>query len=233
MEDPKQTNSVNRENDLKRMSQSAALHIETIEIPLLPNNVFVLSDATTREAAILDPGINSDFILEHIRAAGLELVAILNTHGHFDHVAGNAFFKQETGAPLYLHQADVDVAVHANEMAAWFGLSVPDSPPPDVLWQGGETFTLGTRTFQVRPAPGHSPGGVCLITDGAAFVGDVLFAGSIGRTDLPGGHYETLLGSIRRELLTLPDDTAVYSGHGPPTTIGREKRYNPFCRRDA
>lgn len=207
-----------------------ALRIEVTEIPLLPNNVIVLADPETKEAAIVDPGIESDFILERIQTAGWELVAILNTHGHFDHVAGNAFFKQATGAPLYLHQAEVEEAIHAHQMAAWFGLNVPDSPPPDVVWQGGETFTLGRFTFQVRPTPGHSRGGISLITAGAAFVGDVLFAGSIGRTDLPGGHYETLLASIRRELFSLPEETVVYSGHGPTTTIGQEKRFNPFCR---
>lgn len=208
----------------------AALHIEVIEIPLLPNNVIVLADPDARQAAIVDPGIESDFILERIRRAGWDLVAILNTHGHFDHVAGNAFFKQATGAPLYLHQAEVDLALHAGEMAAWFGLTVPDSPAPDVVWQGGETFTLGRFRFQVRPTPGHSPGGISLITDGAAFVGDVLFAGSIGRTDLPGSDLETLLASIRRELFSLPEETVIYSGHGPTTTVGREKRFNPFCR---
>jgi hydroxyacylglutathione hydrolase len=208
----------------------APLHIEVIEIPLLPNNVIVLADPELRQAAIVDPGIESDFILERIRAVGWELVAILNTHGHFDHVAGNAFFKRATGAPLYLHQADVELALRASEMAGWFGLTVPDSPPPDVVWQGGETFTLGRFSLQVRPTPGHSPGGVSLITDGAAFVGDVLFAGSIGRTDLPGAHHETLLASIHRELFSLPEETVIYSGHGPTTTVGQEKRFNPFCR---
>lgn len=209
---------------------SAGLHIEVIEIPLLPNNVIVLADPEARQAAIVDPGIESDFILERIRRAGWDLVAILNTHGHFDHVAGNAFFKQATGAPLYLHQAEVDLALHASEMAAWFGLTVPDSPAPDVVWQGGETFTLGRFLLQVRPTPGHSPGGISLITDGAALVGDVLFAGSIGRTDLPGSDLETLLASIRRELFSLPEETVIYSGHGPTTTVGQEKRFNPFCR---
>jgi len=197
----------------------------------LANNVFLLADTETRQAALIDPGYDSEFILDRIQREGLTLTAILCTHGHFDHVAGVAFFKDQTDAPLYLHEGDVELATHAEEQAWMFGLECPNSPPPDVVWRGEETFPLGATTFTVRHTPGHSPGSVSLVTAGLVLVGDVLFQGSVGRTDLPGGNFATLLDSIHRVLFALPEETRVYCGHGPETTIGREKRFNPFCRR--
>lgn len=196
----------------------------------LANNVFLLADAETRQAALIDPGYDSEFILAHIEREGLRLAAILCTHGHFDHVAGVPFFKAQTDAPLYLHEGDVELARHAEEQARMFGMECPNSPSPDVIWQGGETYRLGSTTFAVRHTPGHSPGSVSLVTEGLVFVGDVLFQGSVGRTDLPGGDFHTLMDSIHRVLFALPEETRVCCGHGPETTIGREKRFNPFCR---
>ncbi|HIE50940.1 MAG TPA: MBL fold metallo-hydrolase [Armatimonadetes bacterium] len=204
------------------------MHIETFVAGPLANNVYLLVDWEAQQAAIVDPGLGSRVVWDYVQREGLTLTAILNTHGHFDHVAENAFFKRVSGAPLYLHAEDEPLAVQAASAARWFGLRVSDSPPPDHYWQDGDQFSLGTMTLIVRHTPGHSPGGVCLLAEGLAFVGDTLFAGSIGRTDLPGGNYTTLLDSIRRVLLPLPDDTVLYPGHGPTSTIGRERQFNPY-----
>jgi glyoxylase-like metal-dependent hydrolase (beta-lactamase superfamily II) len=159
-------------------------------------------------------------------------VAIWLTHAHVDHVVGVPRVAAETGAPVWLHPGDRPLYDAVPEQATWFGLANPASlPAPDHALTHGANVKVGTLTFEVRHAPGHSPGSVCLLGPGVALTGDVLFAGSIGRTDLPGGDFETLIASIERELLPLSDDTIVYSGHGPETTIGRERRTNPFLTR--
>src|SRR5437879_12850408 len=136
--------------------------------------------------------------------------------------------RRDTGSPIYLHPADRELYDHVIQQGLAFGIRVESLPPPDREFVPGETVRVGTVGFTVRHAPGHSPGSVCLVGDGVVFTGDVLFAGSIGRTDLPGGDLETLGKSIERELLVLPDSIIVYSGHGPETTIGQERRANPF-----
>jgi glyoxylase-like metal-dependent hydrolase (beta-lactamase superfamily II) len=154
--------------------------------------------------------------------------AIWLTHAHLDHVLGVPRLKAETGAPVWLHTADRPLYDHVPEQAAFYGLEAEPLPPPDREFRAGDTVRLGGIEFTVRHTPGHSPGSVSLVGPGAVFGGDVLFAGSIGRSDLPGGDYDTLIKSIERELLVLPDQTIVYSGHGPETTVGHERRANPF-----
>jgi hydroxyacylglutathione hydrolase len=205
--------------------------VRIIPIPngVFAENCYVIVDEQARECAIVDPGEEAGLILHKVQETGAKPVAIWLTHAHLDHVLGVPRVAAETGVPVWLHPADRPLYDAVPEQAAWFGLAPPGAlPAPDrELVPGGEV-RVGDLRFEVRHAPGHSPGSVCLVGHGVALDGDVLFAGSIGRTDLPGGDFETLIASIERELLPLPDDTILYSGHGPETTIGRERRTNPF-----
>jgi glyoxylase-like metal-dependent hydrolase (beta-lactamase superfamily II) len=185
-------------------------------------------DAEARQCVIVDPGEDAGLILRQVAVAGARPVAVWLTHAHLDHVLGVGRVAAETGAPVFLHPADRALYDHVPEQAAAFGLRAAAVPPPDRAFAHGDEVRVGGLTFSVRHTPGHSPGSVCLLGDGVAFAGDVLFQGSIGRTDLPGGDLDALLASIERELLVLPDSTIVYSGHGPQTTIGAERRGNPF-----
>ncbi len=204
------------------------MKVHAFTVGPVQSNSYLLADEATREAALFDPGMESEPVAEVLARERLTLTAIINTHGHFDHVFGNAYFKAKTGAPLLMHRADLDLVKRLEEQSLYFGFRATPSPPPDRFLEEGDEVRVGGVRLRVLHTPGHSPGGICLVTDGTAFVGDTLFAGSIGRTDLPGASAETLLTSIREKLLTLPDDTVVYPGHGPATTIGHERRHNPF-----
>ncbi|HYU08252.1 MAG TPA: MBL fold metallo-hydrolase [Gemmatimonadales bacterium] len=208
--------------------------MKIVPIPngMFAENCFLVIDEQTRQCAIVDPGQDAGLILHKIEQSGAQPVAVWLTHAHVDHVLGVAEVARRTGAIVCLHPADRPLYDGVAEQAAWFGLAAPEQQPaPDRDLVAGEHLKVGGLSFDVRHAPGHSPGSVCIVGHGVVFTGDVLFAGSIGRTDLPGGDYETLIASIERELLPLPDDTIVYSGHGPETTIGRERRTNPFLNR--
>jgi hydroxyacylglutathione hydrolase len=205
--------------------------VRIVQIPngVFAENCYLIVDEEAGECAIVDPGEEAGLILHKVKETGAKPVAIWLTHAHLDHVLGVPKVAQETGASLWLHAADRPLYDAVPEQAAWFGLAAPPRlPVPDQPMVHGERLTVGNLSFDIRHAPGHSPGSVCLLGPGVAFSGDVLFAGSIGRTDLPGGDFQTLIASIERELLSLPDDTILYSGHGPETTIGRERRTNPF-----
>ncbi|PYP36932.1 MAG: hypothetical protein DMD46_07710 [Gemmatimonadetes bacterium] len=191
------------------------------------NCYFVIDDATG-QCAVIDPGEEADLIASRLRENGVTAVAIWLTHAHVDHILGVARLKADTGAPIYLHPADRMLYDRASEQAFAFGMRAEALPAPDRALAHGDELRVGGLTFRARHAPGHSPGSVVIEGNGVVFSGDVLFQGSIGRTDLPGGDLDTLLKSIERELLTLPDSTIVYSGHGPDTTIGRERRANAF-----
>ncbi len=204
------------------------MKVHAFTVGPLQSNSYLLTDEVTREAALFDPGMESEPVADVLARERLTVTAIINTHGHFDHVFGNAYFKAKTGAPLLMHRADLDLVRRLEEQSLYFGFRATPSPPPDRFLEEGDEVRVGGIRLRVLHTPGHSPGGICLVTDGTAFVGDTLFAGSIGRTDLPGGSAETLLTSIREKLLTLPDDTVIYPGHGPATTIGHERRHNPF-----
>jgi hydroxyacylglutathione hydrolase len=204
-----------------------------VKIIPIPNgqfgeNCYLVADEARRACAIIDPGEDAGLIARTLAAQDVTPVAIWLTHAHLDHVMGVARLKRETGVPVYLHPADRDLYDHVVQQGLAFGIPVDPPPPPDHPFAHGAAVHVGALTFTVRHAPGHSPGSVCLVGDGVVFTGDVLFAGSIGRTDLPGGDFDTLIRSIERELLVLPDSTIVYSGHGPETTIGHERRANPF-----
>jgi len=194
----------------------------------LLENTYLVVDEERAVCAVVDPGEEAGLILHKVHAASLSVAGIWLTHAHVDHVVGVARVKRETGAPVYLHPADRPLYDHAMEQGIALGIPAERLPAPDRDLAHGDTLTVGTLSFQVRHTPGHSAGSVSLVGGGRVFTGDALFRGSIGRTDLPGGDFETLMRSIERELLTLPDDTIVYSGHGPETTVGHERRHNPF-----
>lgn len=204
------------------------MKIQSFTIGPLETNAYLVVDERSRQALLIDPGLESEDIYDVISAEGLTLTSIVNTHGHFDHVCGNAFFRAKTGAPVLIHREDAGIMQRADEQARAFGFQVAPPPPPDRLLDEEDEVVMGETRMRILHTPGHTPGGICLYGEGVVFVGDALFAGSIGRTDLPGGSYEVLLASIRTKLLSLPDDTVVYPGHGPPTTIGAERAHNPF-----
>jgi hydroxyacylglutathione hydrolase len=191
-------------------------------------NCWLVADGAQGVAAVVDPGEDAGRILAEVSRRGWRVDAIWVTHAHIDHVMGIAQVKAATGAPVYLHALDQRLYENVVEQGRWFGFAVKPLPPPDVLWNHGDVVRLGSLEFEVRHAPGHAPGHVILVGHGHAFVGDVLFQGSVGRTDLPGGDGRTLDQSIRSELLTLPDDTVVHPGHGKETTVGAERGSNPF-----
>ncbi len=205
--------------------------MKIVQIPngMFAENCYVVVDEQTGECAIVDPGEEVGLILHKVEETGAKPVAIWLTHAHLDHVLGVPRIAAETGAPVWLHPADRPLYDAVPDQARWFGLApAAPLPAPDQDLAHGAQLKVGALRFEVRHAPGHSPGSVCLVGPGVAISGDVLFAGSIGRTDLPGGDFETLIASIERELLPLPDDTILYGGHGPETTIGRERHTNPF-----
>lgn len=204
--------------------------IKQLTVGPIMANCYILGCERTREAAVIDPGDETDKILMSLASEKLTLKHILNTHGHFDHVGGNRRLKEATGADLQIHAADAAMLADLSNSAAAFGLSAQNSPPPDRILGAGDRVTFGDIVLTVLHTPGHTPGGISFHTDRCVFVGDALFYGSIGRTDFPGGDYDTLIASIRTKLFTLDDDTTVYTGHGPATTIGQEKRSNPFVR---
>jgi len=198
--------------------------IRTFHLTPFVMNCYVVSDGD--EAIVIDPGDAAPELLAYLST--LKVTLVVNTHGHCDHCGGNAGVVAATGAPLAIHRADVPLLETLEHQGRMFGVPFPPSPVPDRFLEAGQVIKVGETQFEVRHAPGHSPGHVVLVTEGVAFVGDVLFEGSIGRTDLPGGDYGELIRSIHSQLLTLPDDTVVYSGHGPATTIGVERATNPF-----
>ncbi|MCR5560165.1 MBL fold metallo-hydrolase [Schwartzia sp. (in: firmicutes)] len=192
-------------------------------------NCYVIYD-DNRIGAVIDPGGNPERILEHIKKEKLDIRYVLNTHGHGDHIGADDAIRDATGAPLYIHEADAGMLADPREnLSAFMGYHAL-ARPADKLLHGGETITFGDITLKVVCTPGHSPGGVCFVGDGIVFSGDALFAESIGRTDFPGGSLQELVSSIKKELFSLPDETEVYPGHGPKTTIGWEKMYNPYMQ---
>lgn len=187
-------------------------------------NCYVLEDSG--ESIIIDPGEMSPSLQDITKETNVQV--IVNTHGHCDHCGGNAALVEQTGAPLALHPADSVLLEHIAEQGALLGISCPPSPPPSKLLEAGDTLQVGTCTLNVYHVPGHTPGHIALKGEGFLFSGDTLFAGSIGRTDLPGGNQEQLFQSLQEYLLSFPDDTIVYPGHGPSTSIGIERKTNPF-----
>ncbi len=210
------------------MTGGDPLRVYMMEVGPLAVNAFLVEHIPTRKAVLIDPGGDGEAILGEIGGLGLTVEKILLTHGHFDHVGAVGLLRKKTGAPVHVHPADVDRMTGASRQGMLFGLSVPDPPAPDVLVEEGNVVPFEDQEFLVAHTPGHTPGCVSYIVGKMAFVGDLIFAGSIGRTDLPGGNHNQLIESVRKKICPLPDDTVLFPGHGPPTTVGEEKRSNPF-----
>ncbi len=204
--------------------------IRTETVGPFQENCYIIGDEKTMTGAIIDPGDDAEQILEAAQETGLNFKYILNTHAHIDHVCAVQKIKESLKLPFYLHKEDLVLLQNLPKQAAMFGIRVDKVPEVDFFYGPEAVIDLGDLKARVRHAPGHSPGSVCLCfeSEQVVFGGDVLFNGSIGRTDLYGGDYETLINSIRTQLFTLADETLVYPGHGPVTSIGHEKRYNPF-----
>ncbi len=196
----------------------------------LESNCCILGDEAAREGAVVDPGGDAPAILAAIERRGLKIVTIAITHAHIDHVGALREIKDATGAPVYLNEADLPVYEQVAMQAAWVGLRAPERVAIDRNAAGGDQLRAGAIRMTVLHTPGHSPGSICLWIPEEKVVlsGDTLFRDGIGRTDLPGGDYRRILRSIAEKLLTLPDETVVIPGHGDKTTIGRERKYNPF-----
>jgi glyoxylase-like metal-dependent hydrolase (beta-lactamase superfamily II) len=207
--------------------------VKLLTVGALGTNCFVVWCEETKEAAVIDPGFSTEdegkkSVLHTIDANGLNVKYIINTHGHADHTSGNAVIKKATGAPILIHELDAPLLGESGkDWASMFGYQVV-SPPADKTLHQGDTIHFGKCTLSVLHTPGHTEGGISLVGNDCVFVGDTLFNGSIGRTDFPGGNYKTLIRSIKQKLATLPDHFTVYPGHGPTTTIGEEKKSNPF-----
>ena len=217
--------------------------IDQITVTPFQQHTRLLGCEETRRAVCVDPGEETGEIVEALERLGLDLQAIALTHAHMDHVGGVAALKSlKPEAEIILHAADEPLYFGLPQQPAWIGIPRAQwralgfeydmPPPPERHWQDGETYTVGTLQFQILHCPGHTPGHVVLFEPRArkVFVGDCLFAGSIGRTDLPGGSYEQLMDSLTNKIIPLGDDVVVYSGHGPHTTIGQERRTNPFLK---
>ena len=205
--------------------------VEVIPVGMLQANCYVLGCERTQQGIVIDPGDEASVILRAAERHGLRLERIIATHAHFDHVLACQELRERTGAAFYLHPADRPIlAAMRRTCSAWLGFDPGDAPGVDGDLIPGQNIQVGDISLEIRHTPGHSPGSVSFVDHAGrrVFTGDALFAGSIGRTDLPDGNWQTLLSSIRLQILSLPDDYAVLSGHGPATAVGVERRSNPF-----
>jgi glyoxylase-like metal-dependent hydrolase (beta-lactamase superfamily II) len=191
----------------------------------LATNSYLVGDGATKEAVIIDPWQGIDLVLACLRDYDLHLTAIINTHGHFDHVSGNWALQKATGAPILIHAADAALSEKAALLADLVHLSGRNSPPADLLLEEGQEIEVGKSHFRVLHTPGHTPGGITLAGDGVLFCGDLLFKGSSGRTNLPGCSENDLVNSINKLMLSFPEETVIHSGHGPMTTVGGERAH--------
>ncbi len=205
--------------------------LRVLAVSVFQSNCFILGCQKTKEGVVIDPGGGVNSILKVLKREGLKLRYIINTHAHIDHVAGNWELKEATKSQILIHSADAPLLSRIHLQGGFFGLKANPSPEPDKLLKEGDLINIGEEiTLRVLHTPGHTPGGISLLLDNMVFAGDTLFLGSIGRTDLSGGSYESLIESVTKKIFPLGDEVQVYPGHGPPTTVGREKRHNPFFR---
>ncbi len=191
-------------------------------------NCYLVCDEDSREAIFIDPGAEAERLIDEVEKENLNLKYIINTHCHIDHTAEVDKVMNHFNLPFHMHEGDIGLLKSLKEQGSFFGISVGEIPQSIKFVEDGNHLLIGDRKCTIIHTPGHSPGGISIKIDSDVFVGDCLFLDSIGRTDLPGGDYEQLINSIRTRLLSLDDATIVYPGHGPPTTIGRERQHNPF-----
>jgi len=205
---------------------------ESFPVGPLGCNTTILGDKNTGEAIVVDPGDEAPRIFGKLQAHGLTVRQILITHAHIDHIGSAVALKELTGAPIYLNENDLPLLASMAQQAAWLGMAPPKTAPPDERLTPGQVVGLPAYQATVLHTPGHTQGSICLhfAADNLLIAGDTLFAGSIGRTDLPGGNYEQIIESLHSRLLKLPDATRVIAGHGPATTIGMERKSNPFLQ---
>ncbi len=206
--------------------------LESFPVGPLACNCTILGDQEAREAIVIDPGDEVGRIHRRLTELGLKLKQILVTHAHIDHVGGALKLKRLTGAPIFLNESDLPLLQMMKAQAAWLGLETPETAPPDENLKDGQTVGLERYPAQVLHTPGHTEGSICLhfVPLKLLIAGDTLFAGSIGRTDLPGGNFDQIIDSLHSRILALPDDTQVLPGHGPATTVGEERSSNPFLQ---
>ncbi len=207
------------------------MHIETLVVGPLQVNCYIVVNEATGDAIIIDPGGDADKIIATIRAKGWTPLRIVNTHCHFDHVLGVQALKEAFGIPFWVPHGEEPLVARAPEIAReWLGIDAGPAPTIDATIHEGQNIAPPGLTLTVYETPGHSPNGTVFIGEGVCFTGDVVFAGSIGRYDLPGADFNTLMRSIRRVILPLPDETLLLPGHGPATTMANERRFNPYIR---
>jgi hydroxyacylglutathione hydrolase len=213
-------------------SKIRGMILETFPVGPLACNCTILGDEEAHEAIVIDPGDEVSRIAKRLTELGLQLKQILVTHAHIDHVGGALKLKRLTGAPIFLNENDLPLLKMMAGQAAWLGVQTPETAPPDESLKDGLVVGLARYPAQVIHTPGHTQGSVCLHFAPLKLLvaGDTLFAGSIGRTDLPGGNFDQIIESIRSRVLALPDETEVLPGHGPATTIGEERKFNPFLQ---
>jgi len=203
---------------------------KALMVGLLEVNCYILADEDTREAVVIDPGGDENEILDILNTNNFQLKLIIDTHGHFDHVDANQPLKDATGAQIAIHAADARMLHQPSSEAMFFTGNRLRLSQPDILLKETDILTFGAYRLQVLHTPGHTPGGISLVLEGHpyVYVGDTLFAGSIGRTDFPGGDYDALINAVKTKIFPLGDNYTVYPGHGPVTTVAQERKYNPF-----
>jgi hydroxyacylglutathione hydrolase len=201
-----------------------------LTVGLLEVNCYILGDEETKEAVVIDPGGDEDEILEILNYNKFKLKLIIDTHGHFDHVDANEPLKAATGAKIAIHEADAQMLDKPSAEAMFFTGNRLRTSHADILLKENDILTFGQYRLKVLHTPGHTPGGISLVLEDHpyVYVGDLLFAGSIGRTDFPGGNYDALISAVKTKIFPLGDNYSVYPGHGPVTTVAQERKYNPF-----
>ena len=206
------------------------MEIVVIPVGMLQANCYLVYDGQTKEALVIDPGAEGVKLQKEIEKRELKVKYLVNTHGHSDHIGANQYLQEVTGAPLYIHAEDSAKLTDERKNLSVYMDKEINKPAANGCLQDGDVLEVGSLRWEVRHTPGHTEGGICLVGEGVCFSGDTLFAGSIGRTDLPGGSFAKIISSIKTKLLVLDDQVVVYPGHGPQTSIGKEKGANPYLR---
>jgi hydroxyacylglutathione hydrolase len=210
------------------MRLEVGLILKRLELGQLGANCYIIGSEKSKEGIIIDPGSEPEVILDNVKDMGLKIKTIVLTHGHWDHTDALGSDKKATGAVVAIHPGDAGRLKDMTERSGWGSPNRLPLPAPDMLLKDGDTVGIDDISFSVIHTPGHSPGSICLYGHGIIFTGDTLFNGGIGRFDFPGGNYDQEMASLHDKLMTLPDEIVVYPGHGPESTIGTERKYNPF-----